>query len=164
LHTLVRESKRPDVLQDLVWPAQTGLPEELDFLFVDLLHERDLDCTCMEGVKVVQDRVDIQIREVLSFRVNDVPEVLSESFSGAEGGKLLARGASGLQEWQVQASAADVIGKPLDALLWPSLDALEELPLVLVVEVLDAPLELDLGSAQRVDLLEFLQVEESLRD
>jgi hypothetical protein len=33
---------------------------------------------------------------------------------------------------------------------------------LLVVELLDAPLELDLCGAQRVDLLEFLQVEESL--
>ena len=93
---------------------------------------------------------------------DDLLEVLDEPLSCAEGGKLPAWLVACLKEGEVQAVASDVVSKSLHTLLWPSLDALQELSLVLVVELLDAPLELDLCGAQRVDLLEFLQVEESL--
>lgn len=55
-----------------------------------------------------------------------------------------------------------MIGKVLHTLLGPPLDALEELPLVLVVEFLDASLEFYLRRPQRMDLLELLQIEERL--
>jgi|TARA_B110000285_G_C14921566_1_gene512840 hypothetical protein len=99
---------------------------------------------------------------VLASLADDLLEVLDEPLSCAEGGKLPACLVACLEEGEVQAVASDVVSKSLHTLLWPSLDALQELSLVLVVELLDAPLELDLCGAQRVDLLEFLQVEESL--
>jgi len=99
---------------------------------------------------------------VLASLTDDLLEVLDEPLSCAEGGKLPACLVACLEEGEVQAVASDVVSKSLHTLLWPSLDALQELSLVLVVELLDAPLELDLCGAQRVDLLEFLQVEESL--
>ena len=89
-------------------------------------------------------------------------EVLNEPLSRTEDSELLTRLISRLQEGEIEAILPDVVSEPLDALFRPSLDALQELSLVLVVELLDAPLELDLCGAQRVDLLEFLQVEESL--
>lgn len=99
---------------------------------------------------------------MLASLADDLLEVLDEPLSCAEGGKLPACLVACLEEGEVQAVASDVVSKSLHTLLWPSLDALQELSLVLVVELLDAPLELDLCGAQRVDLLEFLQVEESL--
>ena len=60
--------------------------------------------------------------------------------------------------------SSQVIGEFLHALLWPSLDAFEELSLMLVMELLNTSLELDLSSSQRMNLLEFLQIEECLRD
>ena len=99
---------------------------------------------------------------MLASLTDDLLEVLDEPLSCAEGGKLPACLVACLKEGEVQAVASDVVSKSLHTLLWPSLDALQELSLVLVVELLDAPLELDLCGAQRVDLLEFLQVEESL--
>lgn len=99
---------------------------------------------------------------MLASLTDDLLEVLDEPLSCAEGGKLPACLVACLEEGEVQAVASDVVSKSLHTLLWPSLDALQELSLVLVVELLDAPLELDLCGAQRVDLLEFLQVEESL--
>jgi hypothetical protein len=99
---------------------------------------------------------------VLASLADDLLEVLDEPLSCAEGGKLPPCLVACLEEGEVQAVASNVVSKSLHTLLWPSLDALQELSLVLVVELLDAPLELDLCGAQRVDLLEFLQVEESL--
>ena len=55
-----------------------------------------------------------------------------------------------------------MVGEALNALLGPPLDAFEELALVLVVELLNAALELNLRGSQRVDLLELLKVEEGL--
>jgi len=101
---------------------------------------------------------------VLTSTSYDLLEELDEALSCAEDGELLAGVVCHLQEGELEAKAPDVVGKSLDALLWPSLDALEELALVLVVELLDALLELDLCGTQRVDLLELLQVEESLGD
>jgi len=58
--------------------------------------------------------------------------------------------------------APQMVGEALNALLGPPLDAFEELALVLVVELLNAALELNLRGSQRVDLLELLKVEEGL--
>ena len=77
---------------------------------------------------------------------------------------MLAGRVACLKESQVQSVSPEMIRKLLNALLWPSLDSLQELPLVLGVELLDALLELDLGRPKRVDLEELLQVEEGLRD
>ena len=99
---------------------------------------------------------------MLTSLTDDLLKVLDEPLSCAEGGKLPTCLVACLEEGEVQAMSSDVVSKSLHTLLWPSLDALQELSLVLVVELLDTPLELDLCGAQRVDLLEFLQVEESL--
>lgn len=55
-----------------------------------------------------------------------------------------------------------MVSESLYALLWPSLDTLEELSLMLIMKFLDAPLELDLSCTQWMDLLELLEVEERL--
>lgn len=55
-----------------------------------------------------------------------------------------------------------MFGEFLNALLWPSLDAFEELSLMLVMELLNTSLKLDLSSSKRMNLLEFLQIEECL--
>ena len=94
----------------------------------------------------------------------DVLEELNESLSCTEDGELLTHIILHLQEGDIEAETPNVVSEPLDALLRPSLDALQELTLVLVVELLDAPLKLDLCGTQWVDLLELLQVEESLGD
>ena len=57
-----------------------------------------------------------------------------------------------------------IVSESLHTLLGPSFDALEVLALMLIVELLDAAFELDLRRAQRMDLLELLQVEERLGD
>lgn len=101
---------------------------------------------------------------MLTSSVDDFHEVLCESLSCTEGAELPASLITTLQEGKLQTVAPDVVSEPLHALLWPSLDALEELSLVLVMELLDASLELDLSGAKWVDLLELLQIKESLRD
>lgn len=58
--------------------------------------------------------------------------------------------------------ATQMIGEFLNALLWPSLDAFEELSLVLVMELLNASLKLNLSRSEWMNLLEFLQIEECL--
>jgi len=131
---------------------------------VDSLHEPQLYHPGKERIQIIQDGVNLEIAEVLTPSTHHVLEVLDKALSRAEGGELLAGLIASLQVWEVESVAPDVVGKPLDALLWPSLDALEELALVLVVELLDAPLELDLCGAKWMDLLELLQVEESLGD
>jgi hypothetical protein len=52
--------------------------------------------------------------------------------------------------------ATQMISEFLNALLWPSLDAFEELTLMLVMELLNTSLKFDLGSSKRMNLLEFL--------
>jgi hypothetical protein len=58
--------------------------------------------------------------------------------------------------------ATQMFGEFLNALLWPSLDAFEELSLMLVMELLNTSLKFDLSSSKRMNLLEFLQIEECL--
>ena len=101
---------------------------------------------------------------MLASPSDDLLEVLDEPLSRTEGRELPTRLIACLQEGELEAVAPNVVSEPLDALLRPSLDALQELTLVLVVELLDAPLKLDLCGTQWVDLLELLQVEESLGD
>ena len=101
---------------------------------------------------------------MLASPSDDLLEVLDEPLSRTEGRELPTRLIACLQEGELEAVAPNVVSEPLDALLRPSLDALQELTLVLVVELLDAPLKLDLRGAEWVDLPELLQIEESLGD
>ena len=160
-HPLVREDQRPDVIEDLVWPALAHSLEVLNLLVVDLLAEPQLDHASVEGVQVVQDGVDLEVAEVLPLACDHLFEVLGEALPRAEGCVRFALHVAGLEEASIETSASDVVGEPLDTLVGPPLHALHELPLVLVVELLDAFLEFDLRRPQG---LELLQVEERLGD
>ena len=93
---------------------------------------------------------------MLTLSVDDFHEVLRKSLSRTEGAELLASLITALEEGELQTMAPDVVSEPLHTLLWPSLDAFEELSLVLVMELLDASLELNLSGAKWVNLLELL--------
>ena len=87
---------------------------------------------------------------------------MDEALSRTEEREPLSCLLAGLQEHQIKAMAPQMVSEALNALLGPPLDAFEELALVLVVELLNAALELNLRGSQRVDLLELLKVEEGL--
>lgn len=162
-HPLVGEGHSSNVLENLVGSAQGCPAEVLDFFLVHLLEQSQLDDPSIERVQVVQDRVDFEVAEVVAQGVNHLLEVLDKALSCTEARELYASIVSRLQEGKLESMLSEVVCEPLDALLGPSLDAFQELALVLVMEFLDASLELDLGRAQGLDLLELLQVEEGLR-
>lgn len=163
-YSLVREDQSPDIIEDLVRPALTDSFEVLDLLVVHFLTEPQLNHACVERVQVVQDGVNLKVTEMLTLSDDDLLEILSESLSCAERGVRLALNVACLQEAGVKTSASNVVGEPLHALVGPSFHAFHKLPLVLVVELLDALLEFDLGRPQRLDLLELLKVEERFGD
>jgi hypothetical protein len=127
------------------------------------LEEPELDHACEEWIQIIQNRVNLELTELSALALDDFFEVLDEAFPRAEVRESLSCAFASLQEDQVKAVASQMVSESLNALLWPSLDALQELALVLVMELLDAALELDLCGSQWMYLLELLKVEEGLR-
>lgn len=161
---LVREHCSSNVRKDLLWLAQILSLVVQELGLVDSLDQPQLHDSSVEWVQVVQDGVYLDFREVHALLLDDLLKVLEESLSGAEAGESLAGVSSSLEEHDVEAIVSQVISEPLHRLLRVSLDAFEVGSLVLVVELLYAPLELNLSCPEGVDLLELLEVEERLRN
>lgn len=134
------------------------------------LNESQLDDAGVEWIKVVQDCVDLKILEsVLCFILlsDDILKVLNQSFSGAEdlGGQTSLRLIRALLKvLNIKTIHAKVISESLNGILRVSLDSLQVLSLMFIMELLDRFLELDLSGPHRMDLVELLKVEEGLRD
>ena len=92
-------------------------------------------------------------------------EVVYETFTSAEVDSsdrvLLLWGL--LQEADIQSLLSDKVCKLLDCGFGPAFDTFQELTLVSIVEIFDWLFEFNLGCPQRMNLHEFLQVEERLR-
>ena len=135
----------------------------LQLLMIDSLDQPQLNYTSVEGIQIVQDGVDLDFSEEGALFLNNLLEVLEESLSCAETGIILTSVSSGLKVQNIQTVDSQVISESLHRLLRVPLDAFKISSLVLVVELLNAPFKLDLSCPEWMDLLELLEVEESLR-
>lgn len=144
---LVRENLRSEAREYLLRSVQRRHVVEMNLFAVVALDESDLHDPGKVGVQFVEHGVDLFGREFRVLVACDLVKVLNEALSRAEVAQFRLVELVPLQEGHVKAISADEVGKLLDRCLRPSLDSTQELPRVLLLELINRLLELNLSGA-----------------
>jgi len=113
---------------------------ELDFLSEVPLGQIDLNCAGLVGIQLAKNLLNLIILKVDVWWVRaDEKEILDKALTGAEtsGGHLVLLFGWLLQECDVDTILSDEVGKLLNRCFRPSLNTLQELALMTIIEILN---------------------------
>jgi hypothetical protein len=64
---LIRENLGSDISKDLLWSIESSQVVEVNLFLVIVLNELNLNDSSEEGIKLIQDGVDLLVRELLNW-------------------------------------------------------------------------------------------------